>query len=102
MNEKKQEERDRRAAFFHTLRRHGYTFRQIGDRFGLSDTRIQQIVSRENRRIEYALKTATTDLLIIERTLTFPRWTKAVSKVDSPLLDTGSSCKIESGGSTRT
>jgi transcriptional regulator with XRE-family HTH domain len=100
MSPEKQLKADRRAAFFHTLRTQGYTFKQIGDRFGLSDTRIAQIVNREKRRIEYALKTAATDLYVIERTLTFPRWTKAISKVDGPLIDTGLDPTIASGGST--
>lgn len=95
-----QAEIDRRADFFLTLRRLGYENEQIGQRFGISGSRVSQIVLREQRRRAQEFAQIGPRLLVVEAKLkgVYP---KVISKVQVPLFDTRLPCKIESGGSTQ-
>jgi RNase P protein component len=95
------EKRDRRAEFFTTLVRLGYTHEQVGTRFGISASRVNQIVRRERYRRAREFKQAEFNLTAVERILTGKEARpKVISKVHGPLIDTGLDPTIASGGST--
>lgn len=89
---------ERRASFFDALHRQGYSYQQIGERFGVSGSRASQIAARHRRRIEENLRDAGLNLARFQWAST--GWTpKVISKVEGPLNDATPGCKIESGGS---